>query len=124
MDGLVPILMIGILTIGIYKLFELFVRRKERMAIIEKLSDNFDPELLGNKLSLPLFESNNASWPIRIGMLLLGVGLGVTVAVVVDLSTENIRQSYDAIRALYPASASIFGGLGLVIAYFIERKNQ
>ena len=35
---MVPLIM-GIITLGIYKLFELFACRRERMAIIEKLGD-------------------------------------------------------------------------------------
>ena len=39
MDFIMVPLIMGIITLGIYKLFELFACRRERMAIIEKLGD-------------------------------------------------------------------------------------
>ena len=36
-------LIVGIVCAGIYGLFELFVRKKERLAIIEKIGDKLDP---------------------------------------------------------------------------------
>ncbi len=47
-------IVVGIITLGIYKLFELFVGKKERLTMIEKLGDKLDPSMLGNRLSLPL----------------------------------------------------------------------
>ena len=32
-------LIVGIITLGIYRLFELMIRRKERLKIIEKIED-------------------------------------------------------------------------------------
>ena len=49
-------IVVGIITLGIYKLFELFVGKKERLTMIEKLGDKLDPSMLGNRLSLPLPE--------------------------------------------------------------------
>lgn len=40
----------------IYGLFELFARRRERMAIIEKLGDNLDPALISNKTYFPFLQ--------------------------------------------------------------------
>ena len=37
----------------IYGLFALFARRRERMAIIEKLGDNLDPALISNNTYFP-----------------------------------------------------------------------
>ena len=113
----------AIITLGIYKIFELFVRRNERMAMIEKLSTSYDPQLLKEGLKIRFDTNNNSSWAIKIGLLLVGIGLGVIVASVVDLSAPS-HDRWDAINSLYPACASFFGGLGLVIAYFIERKDN
>ena len=44
-------IVVGIITLGIYKLFELFVGKKERLTMIEKLGDKLDPSMLGNRLS-------------------------------------------------------------------------
>ena len=35
-------LVVGFVCLGIYSLFELFVRRKERLLIIEKISERMD----------------------------------------------------------------------------------
>ena len=55
-------IVVGIITLGIYKLFELFVGKKERLTMIEKLGDKLDPSMLGNRLSLfPNIEGSNLS---------------------------------------------------------------
>lgn len=51
---MVPLIM-GIITLGIYKLFELFACRRERMAIIEKLGDKISAADLKGKFSLPIY---------------------------------------------------------------------
>ena len=43
---MVPLIM-GIICAGIYGLFELFVRRKERLAIIEKIGERLDGSAFG-----------------------------------------------------------------------------
>lgn len=132
MNDLAPVFVLAIVTFGIYKIFELFVRRNERMSIIEKFSTGIDPQILMNKFSLPIYQSrDNGSWAIRIGLLLLGIGLGVVIAAIIDLlavpptaSGEVFYEFRNTISVLYPALAAVFGGLGLVIAYFIEKKND
>lgn len=121
-----------VITYGVYRLFELFVRRKERMAIIEKLSQ-IDPGVPNSNLKLSIFtESNGSTWAIRIGLLLLGIGLGVATATIAELAivapyepdSQLYHQYRNTIVALYPACAAMFGGLGLVFAYFIEKKQE
>lgn len=132
MSDLIPMVVTGTITLGIYKIFELFVRRNERLSMIEKLSV-IDPEILKNGINFPAYKSNNkSSWPIRFGLLLLGVGLGVIIATVIDLSTAIptnyegtlIYRSSNSVETLYPSCAAVFGGIGLIIAYFVERKNN
>lgn len=133
MREIMAVVIVATIALTIYRLFELFARRKERMAMIEKLSLGVDPQSLRTQLNLPLYSNdyNYGSWAIRIGLLLIGVGVGVVVATVVDLfavapSTINERmfnEFRNTISILYPACAAIFGGLGLVIAYFIEKKQ-
>lgn len=132
MDNLVPIFVMGFITLGIYKIFELFVRRNERISIIEKLS-NVDPETLKHRINFPVYRDESVgSWSIRIGLLLIGVGLGVIIAAIVDMSTalpvydkgRMVYDSIDTVDVLYPSCAAVFGGLGLVIAYFIEKKKD
>ncbi len=138
---LVPIFIVGIVTLGIYRLFELFVRRKERMSIIDKLQNNVDPSIFVNKFSLPLFGQPQiklpSSWPLRASLLLVGVGFGLLLGFFLELLLTSSMQpafaSYDwsvqnnisdSVAIIYLASVSLFGGLGLLIAYFIEQKNE
>ncbi|MDR1706604.1 MAG: DUF6249 domain-containing protein [Dysgonomonas sp.] len=132
MNDLVPIFVMGIITLGIYKIFELFVRRNERISIIEKLS-NVDPETLKHRINFPVYKDESiGSWSIRIGLLLIGVGLGVVIATIVDISTaipsyykgQLVYDSMRSVDVLYPSCAAVFGGIGLVIAYFIEKKKD
>lgn len=133
MTALVPMVICGLFFYFTYRIFELYARRKERMAIIEKLSNGIDPELLRNQFNISTFkDSSYGSWAIRIGLLLIGVGLGVAIAAIIDMlavapSEVNNEVFYgfrNAISVLYPSLAAIFGGLGLVIAYFIEKKGE
>lgn len=138
---LVPIFIVGIITLGIYRLFELFVRRKERMSIIEKLQNNVDPSVFANKFSLPLLGQPGvkfpSSWPLRASLLLVGIGLGLLVGFFLEFTLTNSMQpsfsSYDwnvqnnisdSVAIIYLASVSLFGGLGLLVAYRIEQKNE
>lgn len=129
MNELAPILICATFVYGIYRLFELFVRRKERMTIIDKmLSNPIDPSSLNNQFSLPIFPKNKASWPIRIGLLLIGIGIGTVIASIVDMNMRacghNGWEINKAISSLYFACIATFGGIGLVTAYFIEKKYE
>ena len=126
MNDLAPMVVVSVMSFFTYKIFELYARRKERMAIIEKLSNGIDPQILKSQFSMPVYKDGNyGSWAIRIGLLLVGVGLGVVIAAIVDLlavapSADNRELFYEfrnTISVLYPACAAVFGGLGLVVAY-------
>lgn len=124
MNDLVPAIIMAIIAYAIYRLFELFVRRPERMAIIEKLSSADTDLKLNNKLDVNISNKSNVNWPLRIGALFVGIGLGATIAAIVDLCTESIRESYSAIGSLYMACIFLFGGMGLIAAYIIEKKYE
>lgn len=123
-------LVIGIITLGVYKLFELFVRKKERLSIIEKIGDKFDPSMIENKFSFPDKQPNvTAFGTLKIGSLLLGVGLGLLVGFFIsyyyyggqnlDVDNYYIR---DFVGVIIGASVLLFGGLGLLISFIIEMK--
>lgn len=134
-------IVVGIITLGIYKLFELFVGKKERLAMIEKLGDKLDPSMLGNRFSLPLpagtsfTPSSPTSFSaLKFGCLLLGMGLGlltgymIGVTTIPDFFTENNWRMNELASLIYGANVLLFGGLGLVIAFIVElkisRKNK
>ena len=76
----------GIFVLGFYKLFELFVCKKERLLIIEKMGEKFTPEMLGNKINLS--SVGNASFSaLKFGCLFVGLGLGLLVAYLICTTT-------------------------------------
>lgn len=100
----------------LYKLFELFACRKERMMLIEKLGDTLTPDDLkqGIAYSPVSFSFGGLRW----GCLLLGLGLGlITGFFIVDASG---RDDYNVTSTVYGACVLIGGGLGLIVSYLIE----
>ncbi|MDU1891630.1 MAG: DUF6249 domain-containing protein [Dysgonomonas sp.] len=131
MGEITAMVIVATIAYTVYSLFELFARRKERIAIIEKLSNGLDPKALHNRSHIFVDKGAVGAWAIRIGLLLIGIGLGVALATIIDLSImgmnyvgKNALYTYrNTINVLYPALAALFGGLGLVVAYFIENAN-
>jgi hypothetical protein len=122
-------LIVGIVFYFCYMTFELFVRKKERLILIEKLGQNImpaDPETLKVQFSslLPSFK-NKSFTALRIGLLLIGIGLGLLVGLFINLSAigvnyDNNWQVTSMMGVSYTASVLLFGGLGLLISFLIE----
>jgi hypothetical protein len=139
MGDLTAIFIVGFLVFGTYKLFELFVRKGERLAIIEKLFLPTENKEISGSIQLPniSFEKTDTnSWSLRISLLLIGVGLGCLLAFftqyamldplsyIYDKSDWAIRNSVNELKAIILFSyISIFGGLGLLIAHIIEFRQ-
>lgn len=74
---LVP-MVIGLITLGIYRLFELFVCRKERIMLIEKMSElpfsQLEKGLSVNYKRILTFSA------LKWGCLLVGLGAGIFVS--------------------------------------------
>lgn len=132
MDFIMVPLIIGIITLGIYKLFELFVRKKERLSIIDKI-DKFSPENIANASNLSFSEKqigNKAYNTLKIGNLFLGVGLGLLVGFFIgnyyygniNANDENFYNVREIQGVIYGASVMIFGGLSLLLSFMIELK--
>lgn len=122
-------LVVGIVTLGIYKLFELIIRRKERLTIIEKMGDKFEPSMIENKFSFPERKGNPMFGTLKIACLLLGIGLGLLVGYLICFNTVygynsmNLQNNaYEVSGIIYGASVLLFGGLGLLVAFFVEMK--
>ncbi len=130
MDFITIPLVVGIITLGIYGLFELFARRKERLAIIERLGAPQQVPNFLNQFSLPGLGSNGSFGTLKIASLLLGVGLGLLAGFFIGVfwldelpqagaSEWHIRE---ASGVIYGASVMLFGGLGLLMAFLLEQK--
>jgi hypothetical protein len=120
-----PIFIVGFVVLGIYKIFELFVRRKERLTFIEKLAslkfDSSEPIHLPNLL----FEKQDSgSWPLRISLLLIGIGLGSLCAFFIQMYYGYSVLNWNQINMINAASICFFGGIGLFIAFMIELKQK
>ncbi len=132
MNHLAPVFVVGIITLGIYRLFELFVRRKERMTILEKLGEQIGLSEANVNLNLPFFQKSKNNWALNFSLLLIGVGMGLVVAYCIESASigGNITNYYSAksfgykIEVIYFACVAIFGGIGLLVAYLIEQKNK
>ncbi len=135
MDFISIPLVVGMITLGIYKLVELFVCRKERLTMIEKLGTTFNPSMIANKFSFPE-QSGSKFWTLKIACLLLGVGLGLLVGFFIaqyyyggqTINNDNRWALREMTGVIYGSSALLFGGLGLLIAFLLEmgytRKNK
>lgn len=112
---LIPI----IFSVGLFALiFGIFyLRNKERMAMIER-DINPSAPLLPSKRQ----EINVTS--LQFGLLLMGSGLGLFIAFLLDELVFTSRTHYVDSTSIYFALIAIFGGLGLFISYLIERKTS
>ena len=136
---LTAVSIIGFIILGIYKLFELFVRKSERLLIIEKIVSLCEKEDSDEriKIQLPSISGNDSNfgfWPLRISLLLIGVGAGCLLAFFIQIIYFNgssislyrdwVHQFRDLITLINFASISVFGGIGLLIAFLIEQKMK
>lgn len=129
MDFLTAPLIVGIVCAGIYGLFELIVRKRERLAIIEKIGDKLDASAFEGKLGLPSYIGRFTFSSLKAGCLLAGIGLGLLVGFIINTSLVCNASFYDrswyqgeVAGTAYGASVLLFGGLGLIVAFIIELK--
>ena len=127
-EFLLPTTIVLGISYTIYKLFELFARRKERMTLIEKINscEGISPSLKVPDLFLSSIPKFGA---LRIGLMLTGLGLGLAIAIILNylidwqnmVNAGKLPNQYGEI--LYFALMLLFGGLGLTKAYMVEQKS-
>ena len=103
-EALVP-LSFFTMVFGIAFIF-LKARSKERLALIEK---NIDASLFFGKK-----KDNLTYWTLRIGSLLLGLGIGLLVGFIM---ADNYNESMFIAPPLF-----IFSGLFWILEFIVERK--
>ena len=121
----------SIFVVGFYKLFELFVCKKERLLIIEKMGEKFTPNMLEHKLNFSSIGKFSSS-ALKFGCLFMGLGLGLLIGYLICTATlngyaemggdrlnSNLRETSSIV---YGACILLFGGLGLLTAFLIELK--
>ncbi len=116
MDGnqlavLIPILVPLSLFALIFGVF--YLRNKERMAMIER---GMDP-----RTDLPRQQPISPTINLTFGLLMIGSGFGLFLAYIMDYFVFRNQGIIDS-PAVYFALIAVFGGLGLLISYFIENK--
>lgn len=129
MDFISAPLIVGIACASVYGLFELFVRRKERLAIIEKMGDKLDASFFEGKLGLPNYMTRFSFSSLKAGCLLAGIGLGLLVGFIINTSLAFNSSFYEdewyrgeMAGTAYGASVLLFGGIGLIVAFIVEMK--
>ena len=127
LDFIMVPLVCGIFVFGFYKLFELFICKKERLLIIEKMGEKFTPDMLEHKLNFSSIGNMSFS-ALKFGCLFMGFGLGLLAAFAIHYNFEDfLFKKWEIQTTVYGASVLLFGGLGLLIAFLIElniNKNK
>ena len=89
-----------------------YLQNKENMAMIEK---GMEPAKQNRNR-----RQANPSQTLKNGLLFVGAGLGLLLAIII---TNMLNLSEDSNTGVYFALIAVFGGAGLLGAYFYERKN-
>ena len=114
----------------IYKVVELFVRKRERLMLINKLTEISNVDFKG----ISLYSSGNKFTGLRVGWLMLGVGFGFLFGFLINMMATYGKYAYDFDDVwryhsvvggiVYVACICICGGVGLLLAYRAERKEE
>ena len=123
MGNLVPIFVVGIVFYFTYKMIELPSRRREREMMIERMgrTDGVTPNMLNIGGA-----SKRSFSGLRLGCLLIGVGVLVGLIINTMLThggySMNKWSEEQLFEVAYGAPVLIFGGLGLLCSYVLERR--
>lgn len=111
MHNIAPFLIPIVISLGAFLMvFGLrYMQNKENMAMIER---GMEPRRRNREL--------NPSQTLKNGLLFVGAGLGLLLAIIV---TKTFQMDEDSSAGIFFALIAIFGGLGMLSAYFYERKN-
>ena len=125
---------VGMITYGIYSIFELFTRRKERMMFIEKLGSG----TLSGDLRFGKIEYSNKFSTIKWSGLLLGLGAGLLIGFVIgdiympyddylrlvdsNNNWQMLQKRQELLGIVYGSCVLLGGGLGLLAAFLVEYR--
>ncbi|HRW62831.1 MAG TPA: hypothetical protein P5132_05050 [Bacteroidales bacterium] len=102
LEFLIPIAFFAV----VYGIFHLFVRRKERLALIEK------------GVTASVFNSEaDVSPSLKYGIFCIGIAIGFLMGEIIAYYT-SLNQGVAYLSMIF-----LFGGIGLVVYYFIARKH-
>jgi hypothetical protein len=109
MLDLTPVLVLGIIFGAIVSIVYLNVRRKERMAMMDK---GVDASVFFSK------KDNTNEYSLKYGLLLIGLAIGIMFGNLLANSAPFVEQQ----EAAYFSMIFLFGGIALLINYFVARK--
>jgi len=89
-----------------------YMENRENMAMIER---GMDPSTKKKRRL-----NADPSTTLKNGLLFVGAGIGLLLAIVI---TSNAQMDDDYATGVFFGLIAIFGGLGMLGAYFYERKN-
>ena len=116
------IIIVPVIFITFYLIIELLVHRRERLMIVEKLSQNQSLDLSKLNLSQGPMELFSG---LKIGCLLCGLGLGFLVSFLLHVALYDVvGRSWGFYSVLTIGSVLTFGGIGLIVAYLIEKQKK
>lgn len=101
-----PVLVLAIIFGAIYGIIQLNYQHKERKMLLEK---GADPSIF----QLPKTQKATS---LRYGLLLIGVALGIFLGSVLTETSELPQE------AAYFSMVFLFGGIALVVSFFMEKK--
>ena len=108
MHDLVPIVMFAGFFAMVFGI--VYLRTRQNLAMIDK---GMNPKEFANRPA----PYTNLKW----GLLLIGSGLGLLIAYIIDLSSNLVDGEENP--TIYFSMIAIFGGLGLIASYRIEKKE-
>ena len=89
-----------------------YLESKENMSMIER---GMNPaEFKRNR------RQGNPSQTLKNGLMFVGAGIGLLMAIII---TNVLQLPEDRSAGIFFALIAIFGGAGMLAAYFYERKN-
>jgi hypothetical protein len=112
MEGMMVSITFFIIVFGIVYLF-LSTRNKERLALIEKGADAgifMKGRQTGGSIGKVII--------LNLALLLMGIGVGVFIALVLSAYTLLDRD------AIYPAAIFTMAGLGLFIGFYMTKRME
>jgi len=109
MIDITAIAIVGIIFSTIYGLFFLFVRRRERLTMMER---GYDPAVFYKEKPANHYSS------LKYGMLLVGVGLGILIGNIIA-ATSSLHEEVSFFSMVF-----LFGGTALVLNYIIEKREK
>lgn len=116
----------AIVSYFIWRILETWMHRKERILMIQKL-ETLDSDKVG-RIDFGKWNNKENSFitgkyvPLRWGLLIAGAALGMLLAFFIKQLYSDL--SYRDADSLYWASTLLFGGIGLVASFIIEKIDS